>query len=216
MRLIFSLLALLFITTNCFADDIKDGRGNLIAADEVNGVFYPRTKIVTGADGVNGGDLSSSNGLPVNTRTFTTVISSTPTINAGAYSSGQLVGGKITLANAARSGVLSGLISSVLVSDTGKQSANLDIVFFNADPSATTFTDQATFDIDDADLTKIVCVSSLTTHYTFNDNSASLLSNVSCPFLLASTSLYAAIVSRSSATFGATSAVQLSVGILQD
>ena len=35
------------------------------ATDEIGGVHYPRTKIVLGADGVNDGDLSASNPLPV-------------------------------------------------------------------------------------------------------------------------------------------------------
>lgn len=38
--------------------------GDVIATDDIGGVKYPRTKIVVGADGVNGGDVSSANPLP--------------------------------------------------------------------------------------------------------------------------------------------------------
>jgi hypothetical protein len=39
--------------------------GSTFAADEISGVLYPRTKLVHGADGVNAGDVSSANPLPV-------------------------------------------------------------------------------------------------------------------------------------------------------
>jgi hypothetical protein len=39
--------------------------GDLIASDDIGGVKYQRVKIALGADGVNDGDVSSSNALPV-------------------------------------------------------------------------------------------------------------------------------------------------------
>lgn len=38
---------------------------DVLATDEISGVHFPRTKITIGADGVNAGDVSSSNPLPV-------------------------------------------------------------------------------------------------------------------------------------------------------
>ena len=52
------------------ADNLM-ARGNagsgtdVLATDEIAGVHYPRTKLVIGADGVNGGDVSGANPLPV-------------------------------------------------------------------------------------------------------------------------------------------------------
>jgi hypothetical protein len=37
----------------------------VLAADDIGGVLYPRSKIVIGADGVNGGDVSSANPMPI-------------------------------------------------------------------------------------------------------------------------------------------------------
>jgi len=37
----------------------------VLAADDIGGVLYPRTKIALGADGVNDGDVSASNPMPV-------------------------------------------------------------------------------------------------------------------------------------------------------
>lgn len=39
--------------------------GDLIATDDINGVKFQRVKIALGADGVNDGDVSSDNPMPV-------------------------------------------------------------------------------------------------------------------------------------------------------
>ncbi len=39
--------------------------GDVIASDDIGGVKFPRSKIVIGADGVNDGDVSATNPLPV-------------------------------------------------------------------------------------------------------------------------------------------------------
>jgi len=52
------------------ADNIT-AKGNVgagtevIAADDISGVLYPRTKLVIGADGVNDGDISAANPMPI-------------------------------------------------------------------------------------------------------------------------------------------------------
>lgn len=38
---------------------------DVLATDEIGGVHFPRTKLVIGADGVNGGDVSAANPMPV-------------------------------------------------------------------------------------------------------------------------------------------------------
>lgn len=44
---------------------VTPGSGATLAADDIGGVLYGRTKIVIGDDGVNGGDVSASNPMPV-------------------------------------------------------------------------------------------------------------------------------------------------------
>lgn len=39
--------------------------GNTFGDDDISGVKYPRIKLIHGSDGVNDGDVSSTNGLPV-------------------------------------------------------------------------------------------------------------------------------------------------------
>lgn len=45
--------------------DITPGTGKTIAADEISTTLYQRVKLIHGADGVNSGDVSTSNGLPI-------------------------------------------------------------------------------------------------------------------------------------------------------
>jgi hypothetical protein len=44
---------------------ITPGSGATAASDDIGGVQFQRIKLVHGADGVNDGDVSSANGLPV-------------------------------------------------------------------------------------------------------------------------------------------------------
>lgn len=150
----------------------------------------------------------------------TNCIVKTVTVTANAYSSGHLIGSKLSLTTAARLSAGSGAIISVTVVDQAKQSSAMDVVFWNADPSGTTFTDRSALDIADADmLTLIGGVQIATTDwYAFNDNSMACKTNIGLPFgpLASGTTIYAAIVSRGTPTFAATTDVQLTVGILWD
>lgn len=150
--------------------------------------------------------------------TKTTVLSSTPTIDTGIYAAGDNMGGKLTLTGAAVSGIGTGVITSVMITDKDKEGADIDVVFFTSDPSATTFTNNGALTINDADLIKIVCVASVTTDVTFVDNGVSYLQNLNCPFSLgaANTTLYAAMVARSAPTYTGTTDLTLRVNILQD
>lgn len=47
------------------ASAFPNGLGDVIATDDIDGVKYQRAKITIGADGVNDGDVSASNPMPV-------------------------------------------------------------------------------------------------------------------------------------------------------
>lgn len=63
--------------------------GDVIATDDISGVKYQRVKIVLGADGINAGDVSSSNAMPISdnggsiTVDGSVTVSGTVTANAG-------------------------------------------------------------------------------------------------------------------------------------
>lgn len=58
--------------------------GDVIAADDIGGIKFQRIKLIHGADGVNAGDVSTVNGLPVNNLG---IYNSTPiSLTNGSYS----------------------------------------------------------------------------------------------------------------------------------
>lgn len=160
--------------------------------------------------------------MPTPISTAQTTFTNTPTISGSAYSAGFLLGGKQTITNAARAGknsdeTVSGLIQQVLLFDIGDEGVQVDVVFFDADPTGTTFTERSALIVADADLTKIVGVVSLVTRVSFNDNGLLYARNLSIPFKCTTNNvLYAAMVARGTVTYDSISALTLRVQILQD
>lgn len=145
--------------------------------------------------------------------------SSGPVCDTNIYASGDLIGGLLTFANAARVAAGSGTIQGVVIGDLAKQDSAIDIVFFNANPDGTTFTDQAALDIADADIPKIIGVMKvLASDYSdFNDNSVATKAPFGLPFKLASgTSIYACLVCRGTPTYASASDLTPKVKIYQD
>lgn len=139
------------------------------------------------------------------------------TVTAGAYATGQCVGGLKTInSNLLLHLSKTGELRQVILSDKAKQSLDCDILFFHTNPSATTFTDNATLDVDDADISKIAAVVPVRNHYTFNDNSVSSSGPTALPIRSeiangSGSTIYFTVVARGSATFASTS--DLSVGL---
>lgn len=160
----------------------------------------------------------------VNTKTR--VISVAPTVDTGAYASGDLVGPMQTLTGAGaggglvpQAGMFSGILHAVTITDLDNQAADFDLVVFSSSPSATTFTDNAPFDIADADLPKVACVLQVTTNAAFNDNAVIIANGTNCVFDARDSTvpgtIYVAPVIRSAGTFSA-SGLTFRYAILQD
>ena len=151
---------------------------------------------------------------------FTKIITVTPTIEAAAYVAGDLVGGKLSFSNVLRpiaNADHTGLIQSIIITDLGTQSAALDLVLFDVDPTNTTFTENAAFDIDDTDLLTILGVAAITDWKAFNDNSVGLALNMAMPFNLGTNNtLYGALISRGTPTYASTTDLTVRIGVLQD
>jgi len=150
----------------------------------------------------------------------TTTVTVSPTVTAGAYHANDCIGGKLTLANAARAAAGSGLIYTLTVQDLAAQNAILEIYIFNADPSNGTYTDNGAVDIHDTDMG--YCIGRIdvaTSDYkSLADNSMAFPKDMrAIPFKLASgTSLYAIIRTTGTPTYAATSDLKLVFGILRD
>jgi hypothetical protein len=150
--------------------------------------------------------------------TETLRVTAAPVCDTLIYAAGDLIGGKLTLTPAVRLPGCGGIIVRITVADKAKQNAPIDVVFFVADPTGTTFTDQAAFAIADADLLNAFHVQVLASDYaSYSDNSEATVNNVGAAFRLASGSaLYAALVSRGTPTYAAAGDLQLTVGIAAD
>jgi hypothetical protein len=139
----------------------------------------------------------------------------TPTLSTAVYASGDLLGTLLT-APAARVAGQGFVVLDVCVTDLGKQNQPVDVVFFDAAPSSTTFTDNSALDVADADLPKARGFVSLGTakYCSFNDNSMAS-DRVDRALNPASGTLWYCLVARGTPTYG-TGDVTVSLGILQD
>jgi len=144
-------------------------------------------------------------------------IAQTPTIDTAIYAAGDLIGGKLTFANATRVAAYSGKVTNVMIRDLDAENAPMDLILFNADPSGTTFTNNAALDIADADLSKIFAVIHISDWTTFADNSVAHVGELYKAFKLASgSSIYGALVSRGTPTYASTSDVSVEITVERD
>ena len=143
------------------------------------------------------------------------VVTITPTVSTSpAYTSGDAVGGKNTITLNVASG-FKGVLREIEIVDQAKQSAAIDLMFFKADPAATTFTDNAALDVADADLlnhcgTISVAAANYAALY---DNSVATLSNQSLRLEANSTSIYMVLITRGTPTYAATTDIQVTLTI---
>lgn len=123
--------------------------------------------------------------------------------DTAAYASGDLVGAKLSLTDPnSVAPITRGTITGIMIQDLAAQAGDLEVVFFNADPSGTTFTNNAALDIADADLAKVIGSYPVKTDYAFADNSIIMIDpyQLPMPFVLSGTTLYAAIIARAART----------------
>lgn len=142
-------------------------------------------------------------------------VTATPTVSNGvAYTAGDAIGGKMTFTGACLTGTLQAEIRGVTLWDLTKQGADIDLLIFSADPSGTTFTDNAALDVADADLPKIAAVVQITTDSAYADNGISQAKNLSYEIPCnASGTFYGAMVARGTPTYTGTSELTLQIEI---
>lgn len=146
-----------------------------------------------------------------------------PTISSGvAYTSGDALGGKLEFENALSAYSQGGTINRATIKDRGKQNANLVLVLFKDDFTATA--DNAAFTVSDADLDKVVGVLSFpaTNYISFADNSIASLGllglDIEEPFKLSDgeTTLYGQLlVNGSTPTYTSTTDIRVCL-LIQD
>lgn len=149
---------------------------------------------------------------------LTTVTVAQTVTASSAYTSGNAVGGLMTLSGAFRSASGSGLIQSVIVNTKSAQTTAIDVVLFNANPSASTCTDKTAFAVAAADFNKIVGVAHVTDWTSDGTPSTGQAQNLAIPIAVGAgvTSFYACAVTRSTPTYAATTDVSVLFGIPQN
>lgn len=129
------------------------------------------------------------------------------------YADNDLVGGKLTMLLPK-----SGIIETVVLLDQANQSAALDLVLFSADPTGTTFTNNASLDINDTDALKIIGVLrfAASDYGSFADNAVATLRG--CGFAYVSEGpLYGALLSNGATpTYVATTDLLLTIYVIPD
>ena len=137
----------------------------------------------------------------------------TPPIAAAAFSANDVVGGKLTLANAVRVAAGSGKLDSLLLVDASKQNAPLTIFLFKAD-LAGAYADNAAEAVTGADWLKCIGqIDILATDYKqWSNASLVALGGLDLDvFAAAGTTIYGLIVTTGTPTYGA-NALQLTFG----
>ena len=135
---------------------------------------------------------------------------------ASAYVSGNAVGGLITLTAINRASGTSIFVQSVAVASKSVQAGQMDLVFFNANPTGSTCTDKAAFSVAAADAAKMVGAAHV------SDWTASALGSVGQMYqpaigiLVPATTLFACLVTRSTPTFTATTDISVMVFSVQN
>ena len=142
-------------------------------------------------------------------------ISQTPTVTVGAYSAGDVVGGLLTFALAARLPGYGVIVKDVIILDDAGQDAELELWLFNA--TFTAIADNGAWDPSQADLRKLVGIISTSDGAWFAagmESAARVEASQYCK--LVGTSLFGQLVTRGTPTFAAVDDVTVILSLLQD
>lgn len=141
--------------------------------------------------------------------------------DGAAYSAGDLIGDQspISIPKAARTKYGTGVIHSVTVYDKSKAAVELDIIFFDSRPTATTFTDNAALTLGDADMEKIIGTVTVGSgdYVSFALSAVGTKTAINLPFkcLTSDGTIYAAILTQGAPTYVADE-LSIAIGIFQD
>ncbi len=138
-----------------------------------------------------------------------------PTITAGAYTSGDALGGLLTFPNAARVSGGRGTITKVVVVDDANKLQPIDIVFF--DQTFTAISDNDAFAPSEADLENCLGHISIaaTDYASFSANAEATKRNVGFDYKLDGTSLFGQAVIRDTGGYNATDDLTVKITVVQ-
>lgn len=196
--------------------DVTPGTGATVAADNIGGAFWQRIKVGVGADGF-ATDVSDANPVPV--KGSVRVVKLAPTVTAGAYSAGDVVGGELTLSNALRATDGSGVLHSLLVYTEDGETPELYVLIFDSAPGAA-LADNAAYAWTSGDWDKLLGVVRVQSfdYLTIGGDGVASLTGLALPVKGAAgtADLYAYVVCVGTPTFSAATDLTLLFGFLAD
>lgn len=132
----------------------------------------------------------------------------TPTITAGAYSANDVIGGRLRF-----QGMRKGTIDSISVWDNAAQSVNYELVLFESIP--TNITDNATFDIADADGPKIFYQQALPTteRQAYTDNCRTTVFGIDQDIVTVNDDVWGFLYTTGTPTYAATSDITVVIRV---
>ena len=146
-----------------------------------------------------------------------------PTVTVSAspdYTSGDTLGGKITLTNIARAAGSGMVLTSLVITDAANQKPEGEILVFDANPADSTLTDNAAFVLHADDIAKVIARFPVVTadYYTANSGKAIAtlngLNRVLAP--ASGRTLYMAFVTTTAANLAATTDIGMALSVLRD
>lgn len=200
---------------------ITGGSGDKnLAADTISAVEFPRYKVVFGAEG-SATDASAANPFPIEiieeipagTQFIGKVgandgtVEVTPTLDTGAYTSGDVLFDVVEIAGAARATGTSAILQSIVVLDKAKNSGAFDLVFLSTNTSIGTInTADDLTDLEGEDILGVISVAA-TDYIAFTNFSVATLNPIGLEMTAATTSIYVAALSRDTKTYAASDLV---------
>lgn|SRR3990167_5258851 len=130
-------------------------------------------------------------------------------VTAGAYSANDVVGGRLQF-----TGCTIGTLQSITIADKAAQAVDYLLVFFESAP--TDITDNATFDINDADIAKIIYHKALTSgtdRQAFTDNSFHFIYGLDIPLKGKGSDIYAFLITTGTPTYADTGDVTVTIQV---
>ncbi|MBP3955397.1 hypothetical protein J8F10_08900 [Gemmata sp. G18] len=186
-----------------------------LSAIQVAAARIPASPATEGKQDAGNASLAS---IAANTGAGIVNLTASPTVTAGAYTNGMVVGGKLSFSGAARANGGAGYIQNAFVAKATALSALFDLFVFHSDPVNSTFDDHAALSIAAADLNKLAgvihcedVVDCGTPRLIQMAGQAPLGFNLAA----SDTVLYVVPVIRGSETYASTSAVTVGLGIAQ-
>lgn len=147
-----------------------------------------------------------------------TTISVTPTVTAGAYGAGDVVGGLLEFEDAARVEGKGGVVIGATIVDDAGQDSEMELWLFNAEPTAIADNDAFSMDAAEAELHTVAGILSTadSTWRAAGTPSVVYMGDYVRYDPESGTSLYAFLVDRTGGTLAATDDITVILHVLQD